>query len=437
MTDVLSDTAVFARRYLAHAASQLPGRDPVALAALATSAQRFGAIRQWGQTLLRITAAVRRTPTTPMTTSGSTSSPRTRRTSSSRCAPNSRAWAGPRSCVLHPQTRAQPRRGRRDHQRLRHRRQRRRARGRDGRVLGAPRGRRRRAGRTRRSSPPDLERVLDDVLHARADAPHMYGLIRKLADQLCADPGHFDRETSVEAGELLRWLADGNFMILGHAAYSANDLAKPARTRPRRQRLGGAARYRPHLAAGAAAGLPQRGAADDLQVAAGVDRAALGALRLRHRGDPGGRHRAADDPRLPRPDQQRGGRPGVAGAGAAPAHRRDPAALRRARRQPHRATAAGRAAHPAARRTARGADRRPAPAGPAGRRPGRPRHRRRVRPHPPQPRLRQRARLLPGRPLRPGDPAQGHRRSSRGTGPGRSSAATTASSSSGWPACSC
>ncbi len=59
----------------------------------------------------------------------------------------------------------------------------------------------------------------------------MYQLIRALADQLAADPGEFDRETSEEAGELLRWLADGNYMILGHAAYSANELANPrART---------------------------------------------------------------------------------------------------------------------------------------------------------------------------------------------------------------
>ncbi|HET6877177.1 MAG TPA: NAD-glutamate dehydrogenase [Jatrophihabitans sp.] len=76
----------------------------------------------------------------------------------------------------------------------------------------------------------DLRRVLEDVLHAVADAPRMYALIRELADELAADPGQFDRETSVEAGALLRWLADGNFMILGHTAYSANALANP-RTR--------------------------------------------------------------------------------------------------------------------------------------------------------------------------------------------------------------
>ena len=76
-----------------------------------------------------------------------------------------------------------------------------------------------------------LTGVLADVHHAVADAPEMYTLIRRLADELTDDPGQFDRETSAEAGELLRWLADGNYMILGHVAYSANDLANPyART---------------------------------------------------------------------------------------------------------------------------------------------------------------------------------------------------------------
>jgi glutamate dehydrogenase len=73
----------------------------------------------------------------------------------------------------------------------------------------------------------DLSRVLTDVQHAAADAPQMHRLIRTLADQLCADPGEFDREASAEAGELLRWLAEGNYLIVGHAAYSANELADP------------------------------------------------------------------------------------------------------------------------------------------------------------------------------------------------------------------
>jgi len=74
-----------------------------------------------------------------------------------------------------------------------------------------------------------LRRVFDDVRNAVRDAPDLYFLIRDLADRIQSDPGQFDRETSVEAAELLRWLADGNFLILGHAAYSANDLASPVR----------------------------------------------------------------------------------------------------------------------------------------------------------------------------------------------------------------
>ncbi|UQX88596.1 NAD-glutamate dehydrogenase [Jatrophihabitans telluris] len=81
----------------------------------------------------------------------------------------------------------------------------------------------------RASVAADLRRVLVDVHHAVADAPELYRLIRDLADELSAHPGQFDRDTSAEAAALLRWLADGNFMILGHAAYSANELASPVR----------------------------------------------------------------------------------------------------------------------------------------------------------------------------------------------------------------
>ncbi|MBV9593870.1 MAG: NAD-glutamate dehydrogenase [Actinobacteria bacterium] len=75
----------------------------------------------------------------------------------------------------------------------------------------------------------DVHRVLTDVHYAVVDAPAMYALIRRLGDELTDDPGQFDRETSIEAGALLRWLADGNFMILGHASYSANELASTGR----------------------------------------------------------------------------------------------------------------------------------------------------------------------------------------------------------------
>jgi glutamate dehydrogenase len=74
----------------------------------------------------------------------------------------------------------------------------------------------------------DVERVITDVHHAVDDAPELYALIRSLADTLRDHPGSFDRDTSAEAGSLLRWLADGNFMILGHVSYSANELAASA-----------------------------------------------------------------------------------------------------------------------------------------------------------------------------------------------------------------
>ena len=122
----------------------------------------------------------------------------------------------------------------------------------------------------------DLRRVITDVHNAVADAPEEYRLIRELADRIEADPGEFDRDTSCEAGELLRWLADGNFMILGHAAYSANELTNPSRsstaTSNERGVLRGAASISPLEL------LPAyrvRRAAGDLQVPDGLDRAPL------------------------------------------------------------------------------------------------------------------------------------------------------------------
>ncbi|HEX2307777.1 MAG TPA: NAD-glutamate dehydrogenase [Jatrophihabitantaceae bacterium] len=71
----------------------------------------------------------------------------------------------------------------------------------------------------------NLQRVIGDVHNAVRDAPELQKLFGKLADKLARDPGQFDRVTSQEAGELLRWLADGNFVILGHASFSSNELA--------------------------------------------------------------------------------------------------------------------------------------------------------------------------------------------------------------------
>jgi glutamate dehydrogenase len=71
----------------------------------------------------------------------------------------------------------------------------------------------------------NLRMVVTDVHNAIQDGPELQKLFNKLADKLSRDPGQFDRGTSEEAGELLRWLADENFLILGHASFSANELA--------------------------------------------------------------------------------------------------------------------------------------------------------------------------------------------------------------------
>ena len=61
----------------------------------------------------------------------------------------------------------------------------------------------------------DLRHVLDDVRVAVEDQPRMGAVARRLADQLGGAPGS-DR---AEAGQLLRWLADGHFTFLGYREY--------------------------------------------------------------------------------------------------------------------------------------------------------------------------------------------------------------------------
>src|SRR5579875_3791640 len=61
----------------------------------------------------------------------------------------------------------------------------------------------------------DLRRVLDDVRVAVEDSPRMGAVALGLAGRLAADP---DPEMA-EAGELLRWLEDGNFTFLGYREY--------------------------------------------------------------------------------------------------------------------------------------------------------------------------------------------------------------------------
>ncbi len=213
------DAAAFERRYLAHAASQLPGRDDDWLARLARSNLGFGAARRPEQTLLRVLDLDADTTAVDIVTGDVPY-----------LVDSLRAELERRGCpaerVLHPQIVV-----RRD----------------------ADGGLRRVYDIDDNAPVPDgavveswmhievdlipsdehpilandLERVIADVHHAVEDAPAMYRRIRRLADQLAEDPGEFDRETSEEAGELLRWLADGNYLILGHAAYSANELASP------------------------------------------------------------------------------------------------------------------------------------------------------------------------------------------------------------------
>jgi glutamate dehydrogenase len=220
------DTAVFARRYLAHAGSQLPGRPGEVLAELASDTFEFGRVRPWGQSLLRVRNVRRGDGDVTAIDVISADAPYIVES----------LWAElertgrPTDRVLHPQIVV--------------------ARDPEGTITrvydvddnaDVPDGAMVESWAYVELDPipvekhaelaAQLQRVLDDVLAAVADAPHMYRLIRELADELRADPGQFDRETSEEAGELLRWLADGNYMILGHAAYSANELASPrART---------------------------------------------------------------------------------------------------------------------------------------------------------------------------------------------------------------
>jgi glutamate dehydrogenase len=211
------DLEAFRRRYLAHAARQLPGRTNRELSALAREHLELGVVRPGGETLIRShnmdgdTSAIDIvTPDAPFLVD-------------SIRAEFDRAGQ-PVSRLLHPQIVA--------------------SRDADGRLemvydlddnVEVPKGAIIEAWmhiETDRLEPADAERliaslrrVLNDVHLAAADAPAMYALIRELADRLTDDPGEFDREASVEAGDLLRWLADGNFLILGHAAYSAADLA--------------------------------------------------------------------------------------------------------------------------------------------------------------------------------------------------------------------
>jgi glutamate dehydrogenase len=211
------DIDVFERRFLAHAASQLPGRDDRWLADLACRCLQFGAVRAFGETRLRVGDLDEDTTAVDIVTGDAPY-----------LVDSLRAELERRGCpadhVLHPQMVV-----RRDD---------------SGRLLEVvdiddnatvPNGAIVESWMhieldavpedEHAKLADELNQVLDDVHNAVDDAPAMYWRIRELADLLTDDPGEFDRETSQEAGALLRWLADGNYMILGHAAYSPNELA--------------------------------------------------------------------------------------------------------------------------------------------------------------------------------------------------------------------
>ncbi len=61
----------------------------------------------------------------------------------------------------------------------------------------------------------DLRHVLDDVRVAAEDQQRMGSVARRLADDLGGEPG----SEEAEHGDLLRWLAGGNFLFLGYREY--------------------------------------------------------------------------------------------------------------------------------------------------------------------------------------------------------------------------
>ncbi|HLY33729.1 MAG TPA: NAD-glutamate dehydrogenase, partial [Jatrophihabitantaceae bacterium] len=187
-----ADGEVFGRRYLAHASSQLPGHTDEQLAALAASNFVFGAVRAEHGILLRVIDADGHTAI-DVVTDDAPYLVDSVRAELERC-------GSPAEELLHPQIVVE-----RD------------ASGRLVRVVDIDDNADLPEGALVESwmhieiddIPPerhgelasDLVGVFEDVANAVQDAPAMYQLIRKLAD--------------------------GNYMILGHAEYSANELASP------------------------------------------------------------------------------------------------------------------------------------------------------------------------------------------------------------------
>jgi glutamate dehydrogenase len=214
-----ADVTVFRRRLLAHSASQLPDHDEAALADIARAALTLGMVRRPGETLIRVHPGGADVTDVDVITDDVPYLVDSMRSELAR-------RGTPSAYVLHPQLVV--------------------SRNADGRLTAVhdvddtgqvPSGAIVESWTRIELAPlteperdrlvADLRRVLADVHNAVADGPAMYAEIEALAERLTTDPGEFDRDASAEAGALLRWLADGNFHVLGYTCYSANELADP------------------------------------------------------------------------------------------------------------------------------------------------------------------------------------------------------------------
>jgi glutamate dehydrogenase len=222
---VAVDAAVFVNRYLAHAASDLPGQDEQQLRRVAEQALQFGMQREPDQTLLAVVQLDGRTTAVEIVMSDVSYLVDSVREELNRI-------GRPSARVLHPQlvvTRA--------------------ADGTLESVHDVDDTAKLPAGAVVESwmhieidllpdqrlaaLEAELRGILADVQFAAADRAAMSERLIELAHLLRENPGEFDRETSAEAGELLAWLADDNYLVLGHTAYSVQDLANPLGTAPK------------------------------------------------------------------------------------------------------------------------------------------------------------------------------------------------------------
>ena len=215
-----SDDSIFTQRYLTHVATQLPGHPAAVLDALAADHRSFGQVRQPHEILVRVRPVDDVTCVVQVVTRDAPYLVDSLRT-------ELKITGHPVENLLHPQLIVE--------------------RSEDGSITrvhsvadtaDVPEGATAESWMLAEITAvdaseyaeiaADVHRVISDVHNAVDDAPELYAHIRSLADTLTDNPGQFDRDTSAEAGSLLRWLTDGNFMFLGGVSYSANELASSA-----------------------------------------------------------------------------------------------------------------------------------------------------------------------------------------------------------------